>query len=163
MTTVSPFVSQHIAQKKQESWRKGILFSIFQRGTGANKETSNQTFFKRAECTLGRAIALQAMLSLGPVNINRYKIYRESEEPKLMRFLLLLRPRLPAITLWSSLVRMVKYKRSATRNVTSSFQSPSLLYTSTIWIFLFFFNPFNSWKNRIKHQLENEIQPRSKK
>jgi hypothetical protein len=40
-----------------------------------------------------------AMLSLGPVNINRYKIYRESEEPKLMRFLLLLRPRLPAITL----------------------------------------------------------------
>jgi hypothetical protein len=39
------------------------------------------------------------MLSLGPVNINRYKIYRESEEPKLMRFLLLLRPRLPAITL----------------------------------------------------------------
>jgi hypothetical protein len=55
-----------------------------------------------------------------------------------MRFLLLLRPRLPAITLWSSLVRMAKYKRSATRNVTSSFQSPFLLYTSTIWIFYFF-------------------------
>jgi hypothetical protein len=32
------------------------------------------------------------MLSLGPVNINRYKIYRESEERKLMRFLLLRQP-----------------------------------------------------------------------